>query len=353
MWIIRLQPNAYPNHLDACLSPSSCLGLLAHYPTLRRTDSWLIWHLQNHLSSPSSSFFWSQHLHLLWDVLRVGLLYDERYHDLRRNHRASGIRFRRPFAWTDESIYSTSSYTSNTVTITAGGSAATKGSDDASGTFRVHANSFKMYNVNVVNSYGMGSQALALSAYGTEQGFYGCSFKGYQDTVLTDTGTQFFGYSYVEGAVDFIFGQTANTYFYASVIASKAAGTITASGPPSSTEGIYVFDSCYIEAASDASSALTGDVYLGRPWTEYARAVFKYCSLSAIINSAGWEEWSTATPNTADVLFAEYENSGAGATTSGRASFSKQLTSTTVASYSIASILGSGYASWVDADYFD
>lgn len=66
-------------------------------------------------------------------------------------------------------IISTSSYTSNTVTITHGSSAATSGSDDASGTLRVHANSFKMYNINVVNSYGIGSQALALSAYGTEQ----------------------------------------------------------------------------------------------------------------------------------------------------------------------------------------
>ncbi|KZP16278.1 carbohydrate esterase family 8 protein [Athelia psychrophila] len=245
-----------------------------------------------------------------------------------------------------------SSYTSNTVTITAKGSAATDGSDDASGTFRVHANSFKMYNVNVVNSYGVGSQALALSAYGTEQGFYGCSFVGWQDTVLTDSGTQFFGSSYIEGSVDFIFGQTANSYFYASVIAPKTTGgTITASGPASSSVGIYVFDSCYIEAAASATTSLTGKVFLGRPWTEYARAVFKYCSLSSIINSAGWEEWSTATPNTADVVFAEYDNNGSGATTSGRASFSKQLTSTTVGTYSIANILGSGYASWVDAAY--
>lgn len=64
---------------------------------------------------------------------------------------------------------STSSYTSNTVTITHGGSAANSGNDDASGTLRVHADSFSMYNINVVNSYGIGSQALALSAYGNAQ----------------------------------------------------------------------------------------------------------------------------------------------------------------------------------------
>lgn len=55
------------------------------------------------------------------------------------------------------------------VTLTYGASAASAGNDDASGTLRVHANNFKLYNINVVNSYGIGSQALALSAYGTEQ----------------------------------------------------------------------------------------------------------------------------------------------------------------------------------------
>lgn len=70
---------------------------------------------------------------------------------------------------TDFSNCSTSSYTSNTVTITYNGSKASQGSDDASGTLRVHGNGFSLYNVKVVNTYGIGSQALALSASGTEQ----------------------------------------------------------------------------------------------------------------------------------------------------------------------------------------
>lgn len=68
-----------------------------------------------------------------------------------------------------------------------------------------------LYNINVVNSYRQGGQALALSAYGERQGYYGCSFYGFQDTIFTDSGTQYFAESYVEGAVDFVFGQTANT----------------------------------------------------------------------------------------------------------------------------------------------
>lgn len=47
-------------------------------------------------------------------------------------------------------------------------------------TLRNYAASSKIYNINVENSYGSGSQALALSAYATDQGYYACQFIGYQ-----------------------------------------------------------------------------------------------------------------------------------------------------------------------------
>lgn len=58
----------------------------------------------------------------------------------------------------------TTSYSSNQVTITHGLSLASQSTDDLTATLRVWTSNFKMYNVNVVNSYGSGSQALALSA---------------------------------------------------------------------------------------------------------------------------------------------------------------------------------------------
>jgi pectinesterase len=42
----------------------------------------------------------------------------------------------------------TTSYTSNSVTITFGDSASQAGSDDPSGTLRVHKDNFALYNVN-------------------------------------------------------------------------------------------------------------------------------------------------------------------------------------------------------------
>lgn len=106
----------------------------------------------------------------------------------------------------------TSSYSGNGATITAGYSQDDGLTDDETGTLRVHAADFKLYNVDVVNSRGEGSQAIALSAY-DDSGYYGCSFQGYQDTVLTESGNQLYASCEIVGATDFIFGQESMAWF--------------------------------------------------------------------------------------------------------------------------------------------
>lgn len=58
----------------------------------------------------------------------------------------------------------TSSYADNKVTITSNKALTEESTDDETATLRVETTNFKMYNVNVKNTYGSGSQALALSA---------------------------------------------------------------------------------------------------------------------------------------------------------------------------------------------
>lgn len=55
---------------------------------------------------------------------------------------------------------------------------------DIPATLRNYAAKSRIYNINVANTYGKGHQALALSAYNTEQGYYGCQFTGFQGTLL-------------------------------------------------------------------------------------------------------------------------------------------------------------------------
>jgi pectinesterase len=156
----------------------------------------------------------------------------------------------------------TMSYSANQVTIQAGVPASRAGSNDASGTLRVHKDNFKMYNVNVKNTFGSGSQAIALSQYGSRVGLYACGFYGYQDTLYTSQGTQVYLRNYIEvrayarfpalgitrfvkGAVDFIFGRRGLAFFGSNTIGVSDAGFVTASGRESDDEG-----SCKFEHAS-------------------------------------------------------------------------------------------------------
>ncbi|KAG7101175.1 Pectinesterase like protein [Verticillium longisporum] len=106
----------------------------------------------------------------------------------------------------------TSGYAGNKVTITANKSQKDGLNNDETGTLRVKANNFKLYNVNVANTYGKGSQAIALSAY-ADSGYYGCAFTGFQDTLLSNTGYQLYSRSLIQGATDFIFGRQASAWF--------------------------------------------------------------------------------------------------------------------------------------------
>ena len=199
------------------------------------------------------------------------------------------------------------SYSGNTVTITNNGALVNADSDDDTATARLWTANLAVYNINIVNSYGSGSQALALSAEADQQGYYACSFQGFQDTVLAETGNQVYAGCEIVGATDFIFGQTAVAWFDSCdlKVLEASVGYCTANGRDSdSNPSYYVFNKCTIAAAS-GNTVKSGAYYLGRPWRDYARVIFQYTEMSDVINSAGWSEWSTSTPLTDNVYFGE------------------------------------------------
>ena len=202
-----------------------------------------------------------------------------------------------------------------------------------------------------MNTYGEAAkngQALAISASASEQGYYGCVFSSYQDTVMAEVGLQVYAQCEIIGATDFIFGQSAQAWFHKVDIRVLPAtyGTITASGRDSaSSTSIYVINQSTI-AAKSGSTVKAGSYYLGRPWREFAKVVIQDTSMTAVINSAGWTPWSSS-ESTANVVFEEYGNTGAGA--SGTRKIGKKIS----APVTIASVLGSSYTSWVDGNYVD
>lgn len=242
----------------------------------------------------------------------------------------------------------TSGYTGNTVTITQSKSQSDGLTNDATATLRAHTTNLKVYNINLVNTRGSGSQALAVSANNDKQGYYGCQFKGFQDTILAQSGAQVYAKSYIEGATDFIFGQQATAWFDSVDIRVLAAslGYITANGRTSESNPSYYVINKSSVAAAQGNTVPAGAYYLGRPWGNYARVVFQNTVLSNVINAAGWHNWSTGDERTDHVTFGEYGNTGDGSKGT-RASFSKKLS----AAVSISTVLGSDYKSWVDTGY--
>ncbi|KAJ6504621.1 pectin methyl esterase [Mycena vitilis] len=240
----------------------------------------------------------------------------------------------------------TGSYKQNTVTITHNLNAQDNGGNDACATVRAtsSATNLRIYNVNIVNSYGPGKQATALSATGTRQGFYGLSVTGYQDTLLADGGGtiryQYYSNCYIEGAVDYIYG-SASAWFGECTLASNGGGAITANSRNNATDPTYyVIDSSTITSA--VSTSLVGAVYLGRPWRMYARVIFQNSVLPNLINAAGYTTLAAgATP-----FYSEIDNTGAGASTSKRVMYTAMTTPITH-----AQVLGSDYSTWLDNSF--
>jgi pectinesterase len=235
----------------------------------------------------------------------------------------------------------------NKAILTYNNNAASAGNNDASATLRIHSTNTKVYNLDIVNSYGKGSQALALSAQ-RASAYYGVSFYGFQDTVLANEAQEFFHTCEITGATDFVFGQRAQVWFEKVDLRVRSGGQyITANGRDSSSNPSYYLFNGGTVAAAAGESVPARSYYLGRPWRDYSRVVFQNTAMSSVVREAGWAVWNDATV-TSNIYYAEYGNSGEGATGT-RVSWSKKLGS----AVSRETVLGSSYTSalWYDAKY--
>ncbi|KAF3906145.1 Pectinesterase [Dactylellina cionopaga] len=239
------------------------------------------------------------------------------------------------------------SYTDNKVTISYNLSRKYPGlvNNDQTSTVRLWTSNVKFYNLNLANTFGAGSQALALSAQNTNQGFYGCKFTGWQDTIYANEGRQIYAKSYVNGAVDFIFGLRAAAWFENIDIETLGTGWITANGREAANNtSFYVFNKCKITGTSGVAST-----YLGRPWRQFSRVVFQKSYLSNVVNPAGWSRWDAVQP-VDNLYYREYKNSGPGSFGI-RANFSAELK----APIKAVDILGKHFEReyWVDTSYLE
>lgn len=183
----------------------------------------------------------------------------------------------------------------------------------------VNANDFRAENLTFENSYGTGSQAVALFVDAERAVFQNCRFLGWQDTLFVNGARHFFKDCYIEGHVDFIFGN-ASAVFENCIIHSKGNGYVTAHYRTGNDENTgFIFLRCRLTGQDTEAG-----VYLGRPWRPYARVVFIESWLGSHIKPEGWDNWRDPARETT-AWFGEFMSSGPGANPKARVSWSKQL----------------------------
>ncbi|MCU1318551.1 MAG: Pectinesterase [Edaphobacter sp.] len=202
------------------------------------------------------------------------------------------------------------------VVITAGMNARMAGGTFFTETVEVNGEAFEADNLTFENTAGNTGQAVAIAVRSDRAIFKHCRFLGHQDTLFADYGRQYYVDSYIEGTVDFIFGNAA-AVFDRTEIHELAPGYLTAQSrvAPGQPTGYVILDS---KVTADEAALAGRKFYLGRPWRPYSRAIFLNTELPATLDPAGWSKWS-GTENDKTAFYAESGNTGPGANSSQRA----------------------------------
>jgi polygalacturonase len=218
-------------------------------------------------------------------------------------------------------------------------SAGTSGGTFHSATVDVRADNFTAENLTFANDFNathpqlpQGSQALAIAVVGDRAVLRNMRLLGNQDTVYVSKGRQYFTGCYIEGNVDFIFGDGKAVFENCEIhnTAHAAGGYITAQGRSSAQQDSgYVFNHCKLTAEPGLAH-----VWLGRPWRPYATVTYLNTEMGAHIEPAGWREWHPGETNYLQtVSYAEYNSSGPGAHPGERDPHAKHLTAAEAAEY--------------------
>ena len=200
-------------------------------------------------------------------------------------------------------------------------------------TLKIEGNNITLKNITIENNAAKLGQAVTLHTEGDKLVFVNCRFLGNQDTVYTGiAGTRlYFKDCYIEGTTDFIFGPST-AWFENCTIKSKINSYVTAASTPADQVYGYVFNHCRLIADDNVNQ-----VYLGRPWRPFAYTLFMNCDLGKHIRPEGWFNWSNP-ENEKTARYMEYNNTGAGAKTSNRVGWCRQLTKKEAAKITLSEV---------------
>jgi pectinesterase len=208
-------------------------------------------------------------------------------------------------------------------------------------TVEINGEGFEADNITFENTAGNTGQAVAVADRADRSVFKHCRFLGHQDTLFADYGRQYYVDSYIEGGVDFIFGN-ATAVFDHDEIHANGPGYLTAQSrtSPEQTTGYVIVDSKVTSGIGQSAADSTPNpeaprkdiVGLGRPWRPYSRVVYIDTELPGDIIPEGWSTWGRMSSDL-HAYYAEYSDTGPGANPAARAPWSHQLTAKQAAQY--------------------
>ncbi|KAK9103000.1 hypothetical protein Sjap_020254 [Stephania japonica] len=164
-----------------------------------------------------------------------------------------------------------------------------------------------------------GWQAAAFRISGDNAYFSGCGFYGAQDTLCDDAGRHYFKECYIEGSIDFIFGNGRSMYKDCELhsIATRF-GSIAAQDRKSVDERTgFSFVGCRVTGS--------GPLYVGRAMGQYSRIVFSYTYFDDVVARGGWDDWDHNSNKNKTVFFGVYKCWGPGAEAVRGVSWAREL----------------------------
>lgn len=232
-------------------------------------------------------------------------------------------------------------------------------SQSASVTIMSNAIGFTAENITFENAFDeianasiTSKQAVAVLTQSDKAVFKNCRFIGNQDTLYVRGGLHYFVDCYIEGDVDFIFGDGKAVFENCTIFSVDRPGItpkgyITAASTKIGYLG-FLFENCKLLTNIKEPNS----VYLGRPWhpssdpySVNSNVVFRNCYMDQHIHTDGWTAMSSRDPVTGETIwfypeterFYEYQNYGPGAIINEKR---RQLTGDDINTYSKENFLG-------------
>ncbi|KAL4325191.1 hypothetical protein GQ457_11G012640 [Hibiscus cannabinus] len=200
------------------------------------------------------------------------------------------------------------------------------GDSSKSTTFSSHAEDFVATDITFKNTHNLEpgkplTWAPAALINADKASFYRCGFVSVQDTLTDNKGRHYFENCYIEGVMDFIWGNGRSIYqgcvINVTTSPGHRAGYITAQARNSAADNTgFVFKHSLIIG--------TGSAYLGRAYRPYSRVVFFRSKMSDSIVPQGWSAWHYVGKEST-IVFAEVDCIGVGANKSKRVTWEKNL----------------------------